>query len=229
VNQKRKPMDVKSFKKSIYKEMADVTKALGNPNRLEILDLLAQGSCSVEYIADQTNLSVANASQHLQVLKNAKLVATERKGKYSYYQLANSHVFNTWCSLRRLALSQNAEISHLIDDFRRNQKDIQTISSDDLIKKMETEDIMIIDVRPEEEYKKGHIRNAICFPKDMLDDNMKNLDKSKQIIAYCRGPFCMLADEAVEMLKQKGYKAARLENGYPDWEARELPVEESAK
>ncbi len=88
---------------------------------------------------------------------------------------------------------------------------------------------MIIDVRPEEEYKKGHIRNAICFPKDLLNKNMKDLDKSKQIVAYCRGPFCMLADEAVEMLKQKGYRAARLENGYPDWAARDLPVEESAE
>lgn len=222
-------MNIKSFKKSIYKEMADVTKALGNPNRLEILDLLAQGSCPVDYIAEHTHLSVANASQHLQVLKNAKLVDTERKGKYSYYQLANNHVFNTWCSLRRLALSQNAEISHLIEDFRRNQEDIQTISTDDLIKKMESEEIMIIDVRPEEEYNKGHIRNAICFPKDILNENMKNLDKSKQIVAYCRGPFCMLADEAVEMLNQKGYQAARLENGYPDWAARDLPIEESAE
>lgn len=219
-------MDIKSFKKSVYKEMADVTKALGNPNRLEILDLLAQGSCSVDYIAEQTHLSVANTSQHLQVLKNAKLVATERKGKYSYYQLANDHVFNTWCSLRRLALSQNAEITHLINDFRSNQEDVQTISTDELLKKMESEDIMILDVRPEKEYQKGHIRNAYCFPKDLLKENMKDLDKSKQIVAYCRGPFCMLADEAVEMLLQNGYQAARLENGYPDWAARDLPIEE---
>lgn len=221
-------MDIKNFKKSVYKEMAGVTKALGNPNRLEILDLLAQGSCSVEYIADQTDLSVANASQHLQVLKNAKLVATERKGKYSYYQLANNHVFNTWCSLRRLSISQNAEISHLINDFRSNREDLQTVSTDDLLKKMEDEDIMIIDVRPEEEYKKGHIRNAYCFPKDLLNENIKDLDNSKQIVAYCRGPFCMLADEAVEMLNQNGYQAARLENGYPDWAARDLPIEETA-
>lgn len=220
-------MDIKSFKKSVYAEMADVTKALGNPNRLEILDLLAQGSCSVEYIADHTNLSVANASQHLQVLKNAKLVATERKGKYSYYQLANNHVFNTWCALRRLAISQNAEIGHLIDDFRNNRTEMQTISTDDLMKKMENEDVVIIDVRPEEEYKRGHIRNAICFPKDMIDENMKNLGKGRQIVAYCRGPFCMLADEAVEKLNQNGYQAVRLENGYPDWAARNLPIEES--
>lgn len=222
-------MNLTSFKKKLYKEMSDVTKALGNPNRLEILDLLAQGSCSVDYIAEHTNLSVANASQHLQVLKNAKLVATERKGKYNYYQLANNHVFQTWCSLRRLALSQNAEISHLIDDFRKNQEDVETISTDDLIKKIESEEIIIIDVRPEEEYKKGHIRNAICFPKDMLNENIKDLDKSKQIVAYCRGPFCMLADETIEILNQKGFQAARLENGYPDWAARDLPVEETAE
>ena len=152
-------------------------------------------------------------------------MATERRGKYIYYQLANQQVFQTWCALRRLAMSQNAQITQLIDDFRKNDDAASTISAEELIRKMESEEIMLIDVRPEEEYKKGHIEHASCLPVDRFYENLKSLDKDKLIAVYCRGPFCMLADEAIQLLNENGYTAVRLENGYPDWEARGLPVE----
>jgi rhodanese-related sulfurtransferase len=218
-------MELQHLKKSVYKEMAELTKALGNPNRLEIMDLLAQGSAPVEYIAEHTGLSVANTSQHLQSLKNAKLVDTDRRGKYIYYQLANRQVFQAWCALRRLSMSQNAQITQMIDEFRKSGDTVSTISAEELIQKMENDEIMLIDVRPEEEFEKGHIEHAECLPIDRFYENLKSLDKEKPVVVYCRGPFCMLADEAIQMLNQKGFKALRLENGYPDWEARGLPVE----
>jgi rhodanese-related sulfurtransferase len=218
-------MELQHLKKSVYKEMSELTKALGNPNRLEIMDLLAQGSAPVEYIAEHTGLTVANTSQHLQSLKSAKLVDTERRGKYIYYQLANQQVFQTWCALRRLSMSQNAQINQMIDEFRQSDATVSTISAEELIRRMENEEVMLIDVRPEDEYQKGHIQNADSMPIDRFYENLKSFDKKKPIVVYCRGPFCMLADEAIQMLNQKGYKALRLENGYPDWEARGLPVE----
>lgn len=218
-------MELQHLKKSVYKEMSELTKALGNPNRLEIMDLLAQGSAPVEYIAEHTGLTVANTSQHLQSLKSAKLVGTERRGKYVYYQLAGRQVFQTWCALRRLAMSQNAQITHLIDDFRKSDDSIRTISTEELIRRMRSEDILLIDVRPEEEYEKGHIENAACIPIERLHEELKTLDKEKPVVVYCRGPFCMLADEAIQKLNELGYRAVRLENGFPDWEARGLPVE----
>jgi rhodanese-related sulfurtransferase len=218
-------LKARELKHSIYKEMASVTKALSNPHRLEIVDLLAQGPAPVEYISEHTSLSIANASQHLQVLKHSGLASTERKGKYIYYRLSNEEVYEAWCALRRLGFSQNQEISILLEDFRSRRGTLQTISSDELTDKMERDEVILLDVRPEQEYNRSHITNARSCPVPSLNERLPELSKEKEIIAYCRGPLCLMADRAVQQLQSKGYRASRLEEGFPEWKAKGKPVD----
>lgn len=215
-------MNAREFKDNIYSEIASVSKALANPHRLEIVELLAQGPSSVEYVADQTNLSVASASHHLQTLKKARLVSTKKKGKYRFYSLSNQHVFEVWRVMRELAFSQNAEINKLISDYRKSQNNLEPITTEELKKRLKDGDALLIDVRPEQEYEAGHITSSLSVPKDELNRRLKDLPKNKEIVAYCRGPICTLADEAVALLRQHGYKATKLDVGYPEWEMSKL-------
>ncbi|PWN08005.1 ArsR/SmtB family transcription factor [Rhodohalobacter mucosus] len=217
-------MDTRKLKTNLYKQLASVTKALSNPHRLEIIDLLAQGAFPVEYIAEQTNMPVANASQHLQVLKNSGLVTTNREGKYIYYELAGQHVYNTWCSLRELGFMQNSEIRKLLSDYRERRNQLHTISDQELISRVEKGDIYIIDVRPEKEYTKGHIKSAVSIPNRTLRERVSEMPKDREIVAYCRGPLCLMADEAVSYLRKKGYRAWKLDDGYSGWVAGKRPV-----
>ena len=217
-------MNIRDFKSSVYSELAMVTKALANPHRLEIIELLAQGPCSVEYIAEQTELSTANASHYLQVLKKARLVKAEKEGKYNYYTLANAKVYEVWKSLRELGFSQNAEIERLIQNFRHDRHSLETLSLEDLQQKIETDEVLVLDVRPEQEYEEGHISGAISIPSDQLAERINDLPKDKEIVAYCRGPLCAMADDAVDLLKQYGFESKRLEEGYPEWK-QEAPSE----
>jgi len=210
-------MDVRDFKTKIYSELATVTKALANPHRLEVIELLAQGPCSVEYIAEHTRLSIANASQHLQVLKKARLAKAEKQGKYNYYSLSNSKVYEVWKSLRELGFSQNAEIERLIRDFRNDRQSLESVSLHDLQQRIEDNEVLVLDVRPNEEYQEGHIPGAISIPTGELEERIKDLPKDRQIVAYCRGPLCAMADDAVELLNQHGFESKRLEEGYPEW------------
>ena len=218
-------MNKREFKNRVYEELARITKALANPHRLEIIELLAQGDYSVEQIAIQTSLSVANASQHLQVLKTAQLVAISRNGNFIHYRLANTNVFKAWKALRELGVDRIASIEKLVRDFRQSKFKLESVTIDGLIEKIDNGKVTILDVRPEIEYKNGHIANAISIPFDELSDRLRELPKRGEIIAYCRGPFCVFADEAVAMLTKAGYKATRLEEGYPDWSSMGLPVE----
>lgn len=220
-------MNTRTFKTSLYKELSRVTKALSNPNRLEILDLLAQGIFPVEYIAEETNLPVANTSQHLQVLKKSGLVKTEKKGKYIYYQLAGQSVLDTWCALRRVGFEQNGHIMDLLEDYRTKRQSLDMIDSEELAERMKNDDVFIIDVRPEEEYNRGHIQSAVSCPKKTLKERLNDLPGGKDIVAYCRGPLCLRADEAVHYLRSKGFSAMRLENGYMDWLAEKKPVSQT--
>ncbi len=217
-------MNKRDFKNKVYEELAKITKALANPHRLEIIELLAQGEFSVEQIAIQTSLSVANASQHLQVLKTAQLVDITRQGNFIHYRLANTNVFKTWKALRELGVERIATIEKLVKDFRQSKFKFQSVTIDQLVKKIESGKITILDVRPEAEFNTGHIANAISIPIEQLADRMKELPKKNEIIAYCRGPFCVYADEAVAFLTKAGYKAMRLEEGFPDWSIMGLPV-----
>lgn len=218
-------MNKREFKDKVYGELAKITKSMANPHRLEIIELLAQGEFSVEQIADQTNLSIANASQHLQVLKNAQLAEINRQGNFIYYRLSNSNVFRAWKALRELGAERIASIEKIVKEFRKSNFDFETVTIDELIEKLDSGNVTILDVRPESEFKQGHIANAISIPIEELSKRLKELPNRTEIIAYCRGPFCVYADEAVNILTKAGYKATRLEEGFPDWKLQDLPIE----
>lgn len=219
------PMNVRNFKNKIYSELASIAKALANPHRLEIIELLAQGPCSVEYIAKNTNLSFANASQHLQTLKTARLAKAEKRGKYSFYSLSGQNVFEVWAAMRELGFSQNAEIGKLRKEFRMSRRNVESVTSSQLLERIQQGKALLLDVRPREEYESGHIASALSFPHDELIERLKEFPKDKEIIAYCRGPLCAMADDAVEMLNNSGFNAARLASGFPEWQMQGLPVE----
>ncbi len=198
---------------------------MGNPRRMEIIDLLAQGPFSVEKIAVQTGLSIANASQHLQVLKVARLVEISRKGNFIFYHLASEKVFHAWRTLRDLGFTQNAEAEKLIRDIHTSHHQLEPVSMAELREKISSRDVVVLDVRPNEEYKRGHIQQAVSMPVEELGRRVHELSKEKEIIAYCRGPLCVYADEAVNLLREKGFEANRLNEGYPDWVAMGFPAE----
>lgn len=220
-------MNKREFKDKVYQELAKITKALSNPHRLEIIELLAQGEYSVEQIAAQTNVSIANASQHLQLLKTSQLVEINRQGNFIYYRLANTNVFKAWKALRELGVERISSIEKIIKDFKQAKFSFESLSINQLIIKLEKGRVTILDVRPEAEYKKGHIANAVSIPIEQLGKRLNELPKRNEIIAYCRGPFCVFADEAVALLSKKGYNAIRLEEGFPDWQLEGLPIEVS--
>ena len=220
-------MTKRDFKDSIYSELAKITKAMANPHRLEIIELLAQGEFSVEQIATQTNLPIANASQHLQVLKVAQLVDVNRKGNFIHYKLSNINVFKTWKALRELGVERIAAVEKIVKDFRQSKSTLESVTINQLVEKIESGKVTIVDVRPEMEYNRGHIANAISIPVDELKKRLNELPKRAEIVAYCRGPFCVYADEAVAILTKAGFKATRLEEGFPDWKLQDLPIEVS--
>lgn len=218
-------MNKRQFKDKVYSELARITKSMANPHRMEIIELLAQGEFSVERIAEQTNLPIANASQHLQVLKNAQLVEINRQGNFIFYRLSNINVFKAWKSLRELGVERIGSIEKVVKEFRKSKFDFETVTIDGLIEKLDSGKVTVLDVRPEYEFKQGHIANAISIPIEELSKRLKELPKRTEIIAYCRGPFCVYADEAVNILTKAGYKANRLEEGFPDWKLQDFPIE----
>ncbi|MCR5862582.1 MAG: ArsR/SmtB family transcription factor [Flavobacterium sp.] len=220
-------MNKREFKDAVYQELAKISKALANPHRLEIVDLLAQGPFSVEVIADYTGMSVANASQHLQVLKKAQLVETSKDGNFIFYHLRNEKVFAAWRSLRELGMENNTEIEGLVKDFRSNFHNLAPISAEDLLEKIGKNQVLVLDVRPEAEFNRGHIHSALSMPYDKIIKRIRELSKESEIIAYCRGPFCIYADQAVKILTEYGYKANRLSEGFPDWMSKGYPVEKA--
>ena len=175
-------MHKREFKNRVYEELSKITKALANPHRLEIIELLAQGEFSVEQIASQTSLSVANASQHLQVLKASQLVEITRQGSFIHYRLANANVFKAWKALRELGVERIATIEKLVRDFRQSKFKFESVTIDELIKKIESGKITILDVRPEAEFNSGHIANAVSIPIDQLPKRLKELPKRNEII-----------------------------------------------
>ena len=220
-------MNKREFKDRVYGELSKITKSMANPHRLEIIELLAQGEFSVEQIAEQTHMPVANASKHLQILKASQLVDTHRQGNFIYYKLSNDNVFKTWRALRELGVERIAAVEKIVKDFRQTNFKFESVTIDGLIKKIKSGKVTILDVRPETEYNKGHIAEAISIPVDELKKRLNELPKRTEVVAYCRGPFCVYADEAVAILTKAGFKAVRLEEGFPDWKLQDLPVEVS--
>ncbi|MDR8391889.1 metalloregulator ArsR/SmtB family transcription factor [Aliifodinibius sp. S!AR15-10] len=221
-------MEKRTFKNKVYQQLANIVKGMSNPHRLEILELLAQGRFSVAEIAEETDMSGANASQHLQVLKQAQLVSTQREGNHVYYELAGESVYKAWKSLRDLGIERVAEVERVLRQFRESRQSVETLSSSQLADKMKHEQVTIIDVRPQKEFSAGHIAGALNIPVDQLSDKIDALPEDREIVAYCRGPFCVFADDAVELLSKKGFNAKRLDEGFPEWMLDELPVEYSS-
>jgi len=215
----------RQFKDGLYAQFARIGKALSNPHRLELLDLLAQGERTVEDLASEANLPIANASQHLQALRAAQLVDVRRDGLYAYYRLSDERVFRMWQALRDLGELQLAEVNRLVQNFLQDRSPLQSINAGELVQRMEAGDVVILDVRPELEYQSGHIPEARSMPIAELETRLGELPLDQEIIAYCRGPYCVFADEAVTLLQKHGYRVRRLVEGLPDWQALNLPVE----
>jgi rhodanese-related sulfurtransferase/DNA-binding transcriptional ArsR family regulator len=213
-------MDKRQFKDRVYTILSGLVKAMANPHRLEIIDLLGQGERSVEEIAAETGMSIANASQHLQVLKQSNLVQIKRNGNFILYRLANDNVYKSWKDLREIGMESLEEVKKIVKDFREKKSSFEPMRMDDLLSRMESSNIILLDVRPEQEFKAGHIPKAINIPIDQLPGRIGELKRSKRYVAYCRGPFCVFADDAVQFLTEKGFKANRLEEGYPDWKIK---------
>lgn len=213
-------MDKREFKDKVYTILSQLVKAMANPHRLEIIDLLGQSERSVEEIAAETGMSVANASQHLQVLKQSNLVQIKRNGNFILYRLANDNVYKSWKDLQEIGMESLEEVGKIVKDFRAKKSSLEPVRLEDLLSRMDSSNIILLDVRPEQEFKAGHIPRSINIPIDQLSHRIGELKKSKHYIAYCRGPFCVFADDAVQLLTQKGFKANRLEEGYPDWKIK---------
>jgi rhodanese-related sulfurtransferase len=217
-------MTDRASKDALFDEFARVAKSLASGRRAEIIDVLANGERSVERLAAEIRLSVANTSQHLQVLKNAGLVTTRRNGTFIYYRLASSSVVGLWRSLQSIARESRGDVERLAREYL-GEDHIEELTKDELWKRLQRKDkLVVLDVRPAEEYDAGHIPGAVSIPLDELRKRVKELPKTKQIVAYCRGPLCALAPEATRYLKSRGYKVKRLVEGAPDWGAAGLPL-----
>jgi len=214
----------RAFKADLYEEFARIGKALASPARLELLDLVGQAERSVDELAHEADLSVANASQHLQVLRQAGLVQVHRKGKFSCYRLAGKEAFKTWQSIRDFAAARVAEVHRLAEKYLREPGQPETISIAQLRRRLATGDVVLVDVRPELEYRAGHIPGALSVPVQKLATFLHMLPQDKEVVAYCRGPFCFFSHEAVLRLQKKGFNARRLNRGLPDWRFAGLPV-----
>jgi rhodanese-related sulfurtransferase/DNA-binding transcriptional ArsR family regulator len=218
-------VDHRAFKDSLYSEFARIGKAFANPHRLEFLDLLAQREWSVEELAQETRLSVANASQHLQVLRAAQLVETRRDGLRVYYRLADEDVFRLLQVVRDLSEKRLAEIDRIVDTFLGSRDEFEPVDAQSLLNRLSDDDVVVLDVRPSGEYKAGHLPGARSIPIHELESRLAELSREREIVAYCRGPYCVYADEAVELLTDRGFRARRFTHGFPDWQIAGLPVE----
>jgi len=208
----------RQHKEQLYHLFACVASAMANPHRLELLDLLVQAPRTVEELASEAQMSIANTSQHLQRLKQAHLVVDAREGLYIRYHLADPAVARLWLELRGVAERQLAEVERALDAYRERRHEFEKVSADELRQRLSKNKVVLLDVRPEVEYQAGHLPGAISIPLDELERRLDELTKSKTIVAYCRGPYCVFADEAVGLLTANGRKAARLEEGVAEWQ-----------
>jgi rhodanese-related sulfurtransferase len=217
-------MQHREFKDQLFAQFATIGQALANAHRLELLDLLAQGERSVEELAEEAALSIANASAHLQILRRARLVDTDKRGVRVYYRLADPLVYQLWRTLRDAGSARLAEIDRLVRAHMLDPDALDAIDSDELQRRLTSGDAVVLDVRPAVEFGHGHIPGARSVPLDELDTRIDDLPRDRTIVAYCRGPYCVYADEAVAVLRRHGFDARRLNDGLPEWRAAGFPV-----
>lgn len=216
------------FKDEIFEQFARIGKAVASAKRIELLDVLSQGERHVEALADAANISVANASQHLQILRAARLVETEKSGVFVTYRLADHSVAEFVRQLRMLAENRLAEVEQTTRCFVEGRIGFDPVDRGELLRRVRKGEVTVLDVRPTEEFRAGHLPRALSVPLEDLEARMKDLPKDREIVAYCRGPYCVMAVEAVARLRKQGFRAVRLDMGVVDWQAQGLPVEQSA-
>jgi rhodanese-related sulfurtransferase len=217
-------MGNRAFKDRLYTQFARLGLALASPRRLELLDLLAQGERSVDELGHETEQSIGNTSQHLQVLREAQLVVADKRGLRVFYRLAGPEILQLWQTLRSVGETQLAEIDRLVGEYLGHRDGMDAVSKEELLHRMAAGEVVVIDARPAVEYRQGHIASALSIPIDDLANRLNELPEDSEVVAYCRGPYCVYADETVQLLQSRGIAAARLEDGYPEWAAAGLPV-----
>jgi len=219
-------MSTHTLKHSLYQSLAKVAQALASGNRLQLLEFIAQGERSVEEVAAMADLSVANTSQHLQALRQAGLVVPRKVGQRVFYSIAGSEVVQLYSALRRAGEVRVAEVERLVRDFIGHRDALEPIPADELLERLMKGMVTVLDVRPVEEFDAGHLPGAINIPIDKLEKSFAKLPKKREVVAYCRGPYCLMSFEAVQKLRARGLKARRLAEGFPEWKAAGLPVEQ---
>jgi ArsR family transcriptional regulator len=217
-------MSTRGPKQALFTHFAAVAKSLGHAHRLELLEQLAQGERSVEVLADRTGLSIANASQHLQHMRRAGLVTNRREGKFVYYRLADDAVLDLLAALRRIAERNVAEVERVVRSYFDERDSLEAVSRQELLERSRAGTVTILDVRPEDEFALGHLPGALNIPLRELEARLGEMNPEQEIVAYCRGPYCVLSYEAVAQLRARGFKVRRLEDGLPEWRAAGLPV-----
>jgi rhodanese-related sulfurtransferase len=218
----------RQFKDRLYGQFARIGKALGSPHRIEMLELLAQGERTVDSLAAEIGLSLANASQHLQALRQAALVESRKDGLFAYYRLAEPAVFDLCSAMRGVAERRLADLDRLVRDHFGGTSRPEAVRMQDLLDRVRAGDVIVLDARPASEYQAGHIAGAISVPIDELQDRLRSLPRDKEYVAYCRGPYCVYADRAVELLQKSRRRARRMADGFPEWRAAGFPVSEAA-
>ncbi len=217
-------MSSTSPKRTLFSHFAAVAKAVAHAHRLELLEHVAQGERSVDALAELAGLSVANASQHLQQLRRAGLVTTQRKGKHIFYRLADDAVVELMSTLRTIAERNSAEARSVVESYFQERDNLEPVSREALLERLRGGAVTVLDVRPEDEFALGHLPDAVNIPFPELEHRLGELPPDKEIVAYCRGPYCVLSFEAVAALRRRGYKVRRLQDGYPEWKVAGLPV-----
>jgi rhodanese-related sulfurtransferase len=217
-------MSTRSPKLALFAQFAAVAKSLAHAHRLELMEQLAQGERSVEVLADRTGLSIANASQHLAQMRRAGLVANRRDGKFIYYRLADEAVLNLLAALRAIAERNIAEVERIVRSYFHDRDRLEPVSRESLLQRLRAGAVTVLDVRPQDEFALGHLPGAVNIPLRELEARLAELDPAQEIVAYCRGPYCVLSYEAVAALRARGFRARRLQDGLPEWRAAGLPV-----
>lgn len=216
---------MRSIKNHLYEQVARIGKAMASPKRLELVELLCQGEKTVEVLAAQAEISVKLASAHLKALRLARLVETRKDGKYVLYRLASNSVANLWVSLRAEAEERLVELQLALASIVAHGDDLESLDRESILRKAQTGEVLVLDVRPLDEYASAHLPHARSLPLDELRKRLAELPKNMPVVAYCRGPFCLMARDAVELLQKKGYRAFHLTDGVAEWRAHGLPIE----